>query len=454
MDNRSFYKESLATLVLAWPIILSNLSQMLVNATDVFLLGRLSEDAMAASAIGVGLVITPLVFGIGLIQSSSPIIAKELGARAHSVRDVRRTVRASLWIAVIYSIPVMALLWFSGDLARFAGLDLKLANNIGIFVRGLLFEILPVLLIVALRNFVVALHRPIWSMIIGFFNVGFNAFINSGLILGYWGFPKLGLLGAGIGSSITAFVSLLLFVIVIMNDRKFRRYHIFGHFWHFDLHRLRELWRLGLPIGMQIGFEVSVFSLAVFIMGYISEISTAAHSIAIQIASVTFMVPMGIAQAATIRVGNAFGRKDSAGIGNAGWAAFILGVTFMSIMALIMFLYPAELAKIFIDEKIENSALVIATAIGFIKIAALFQIADGAQVVGAGMLRGLQDTKMPMVFAAIGYWGIGLGFGVFLAFYKKMGGNGIWLGLAIGLGSVAIMMIHRWSKRETLGLCE
>lgn len=441
-------REILATLILAWPIILSNISQMLVNATDVFLLGRVGKDAMAASAIGVGLVITPLVFGIGLIQASSPIIAKELGARAHAVREVRRTVRASMWVAFFYSIPIMIILWFSGNFARLAGLDAKLSNNIGIFVRGLLFEILPVLLIVALRNFVVALHRPIWSMIIGFFNVGFNAFINSGLILGYWGLPKLGLLGAGIGSALTALVSLFLFIIVIKTDRRFKRYHIFGHFWHFDIERIKSLWNLGLPIGLQIGFEVSVFSLAVFLMGYISEIAAAAHSIAIQIASVTFMVPMGIAQAATVRVGNAFGRANTKEIGAAGWSAFIIGVGFMSLMAIIMFLFPKQLAGIFIDEGVESSAAVILTSVGFIKIAAIFQIADGAQVVGAGMLRGLHDTKWPMVFAAIGYWGIGIGAGIYLGFVLKMGGNGIWWGLAIGLGAVAIMMIWRWVQRN------
>lgn len=446
--KNNYKREILATLILAWPIILSNVSQMLVNATDVFLLGRVGKEAMAASAIGVGLVITPLVFGIGLVQASSPIIAKELGARAHSVREVRRTVRASLWVAAIYSLPVMFVLWFSGQLAQSAGLDKALSENIGLFVRGLLFQILPVLMIVALRNFVVSLHRPIWSMIIGFFNVAFNAFINSGLILGYWGFPKLGLLGAGIGSALTALFSLILFILVIQTDRQFKRYHIFGHFWHFDFERIKELWRLGLPIGLQIGFEVSVFSLAVFLMGYISETAAAAHSIAIQIASLTFMVPMGISQAATVRVGNAYGRNDGAAISTAGWSAFIIGVVFMSVMAIIMYIFPQTFARIFIDSEIENSAAVIATAIGFIKIAAIFQIADGAQVVGAGMLRGLHDTKWPMIFAAIGYWGIGIGAGVYLGFYKKMGGNGIWWGLAIGLGVVAAMMIWRWTKRK------
>ncbi len=453
MPHNKYNREIIATLVLAWPIILSNLSQMLVNATDVFLLGRVGNDAMAASAIGVGLVITPLVLGIGIIQASSPMIAKELGARAHSVREVRRTVRASMWVAFLYSIPAMTILWFAGDIAKLAGLDGFLAHNIGVFVRGLLFEIPFVLLIVALRNFVVALHRPMWSMIIGFFNVGFNAFINSGLILGYWGLPKLGLMGAGIGSSITAFVSFLLFALIIIKDRKFKRYHIFGRFWRIDRQRLSQLWKLGLPIGLQIGFEVSIFSLAVFMMGYFSPIAAAAHSIAIQIASMTFMVPMGIAQAATVRVGNALGRGDNDGISRAGWSAFIVGVGFMSLMAILMFCFPEPLAAIFIDKEIENSQAVIAMAVGFIKIAALFQIADGAQVVGAGMLRGLHDTKWPMIYAAIGYWGVGIGSGLLFGFGMNMQGNGIWWGLALGLGMVAILLIGRWNNRKKLNLC-
>jgi multidrug resistance protein, MATE family len=445
--------EIIATFMLAWPIILSNLSNMLIGVTDVLLLGRLGKDELAASAIGVGFVITPLVFGIGIIQASSAIIAQELGARAHSVRMVRRTVRASFWIAFLYSLPVMILLWFSGDLARMAGLNEKLSHDIGVFVRGLEFKLFPALIIIALRNFVVALHRPKWSMIISIFGVFANAFINSGLILGYWGFPKLGLMGAGIGSAIEAFISLFLFVLVILYDKKFRRYHLFGRFWRWDFTQLKQLFRLGLPIGMQIGFEVSVFSAAVFLMGYINTQSAAAHSIAIQIASLTFMVPMGIAQAATVRVGNAAGRKDNIAIGRAGWAAFYMGTGFMALMALLIYFFPRPLVLLFIANDLPDAEAVILIAIGFLKIAAIFQIADGAQVVGAGMLRGLHDNKWPMIFAFIGYWGIGIGLGAYLAFFAGFAGQGIWIGLAAGLGIVAILMVTRFANREKFALC-
>lgn len=444
--------EFTATFLLALPIILSNLSNTLINATDVFLLGRLGKDALAASAIGVGLVVSPLVFGIGIISASSAMIAKELGAKAHSVRDVRRTVRASLWVAFLFSLPIMVLLWFTGDFARVAGLEEHLANNIGIFVRALEFEILPVLLIVALRNFVVALHKPMWAMIIGFINVAFNALINSGLILGYWGFPQLGLMGAGIGSSLTALFSLGLFIFIVSTQKPFKRYFIFGRFWRIDMVRLKELWNLGMPIGFQVGFEVSVFAAAVFLMGFISTYATAAHSIALQIASLSFMVPMGIAQAATVRVGNALGRGDEMGITRAGWASYIIGVGFMALMALVMWNIPHTLAGLFVEKDSADSTTVILIAVSFIKIAAIFQIFDGAQVVGAGMLRGLHDTKAPMIFALIGYWIIGLGVGAYLAFYTPLQGVGIWIGLATGLGVVALLMIIRWHYRRSFGL--
>lgn len=452
-ENMNLWKKEVwATLVLSIPLIISNLANVLINATDVFLLGRLGKDALAAAAIGTSMVLAPMVFGIGIIVASSAMIARELGRRKFSVREVRRTVRASFHVSILFSIPVMIILWFTGDFLRLVGLEAKLAHNVGIFVRALEFQILPVMLIVSLRNFVIALGKPMWSMIIGFVNVGFNAFLNSGLILGYWGIPQMGLIGAGIGSSFTALFSFCLFAIVVSKCRPFKFYRIFGRFWRPDMARLKELWGLGYPIGMQIGFEVSVFAVAVVLMGLIGTAAAAAHSVAIQLASLTFNVPMGIAQAATVRVGTALGRGDEDGIKRAGWAAFVLGVGFMVFTALLFWFFPAQLAGIFLDEKLADSAQVLALAILFLKVGALFQVFDGAQAVCAGMLRGLHDTKAAMVFAFIGYWIVGLGVGGFFAFYTSMGAVGIWIGLASGLAIDSVLMLIRWVNRRRYGL--
>jgi multidrug resistance protein, MATE family len=438
--------EIVATLALAWPLILTNVSQMLINMTDVLMLARVGPDALAASAVGSGLVIAMMLFGIGLIMASSPMIASEVGRRFNSVRDVRRTVRQAMWAAVSITIPIWILLWFTGPLMKWVGQPDRLAEDVGLFVRALQWQILPALLTVALRNFIAALELPIWTLVVGIAGVFVNALVNWALIFGHLGVPPLGLLGAGIGSSLTSLAIFVATVAVVHWHPKFRRYHLLGRFWRADWPRFRAIWKLGFPISLQLGFEATVFAAAVFLMGYINTASVAAHAVAIQIASMTFMVPMGIAQAATVRVGTAYGRRDAVAIRRAGWSAYALGVGFMGVMALIIWIMPRTLANFFLDPAMPGNAQVLDIAVGFLGVAAVFQIVDGAQVVGAGMLRGLHDTKMPMLFAAFGYWVIGIGVGTILAFGLAWDGLGIWIGLAVGLAVVSVLMLLRWRR--------
>jgi len=200
-----------------------------------------------------------------------------------------------------------------------------------------------------------------------------------------------------------------------------------------------------------MGFEGGVFSAAAYLMGLFGAPSVAAHQIALQIAATTFMIPLALGQAATVRVGLAYGRKDPDGIALAGWTAFVLSIAFMTVMATLMYVFPRPLITLFLDDTPDN-AMVISLGVSFLLVAALFQIVDGAQVVGAGMLRGLHDARVPMMFALFGYWAIGLGVGVALAFTMDWRGIGIWAGLAAGLGVVAVLMMWRWSQRGRLGL--
>lgn len=452
LERGAWGAEGRATLSLAWPLILTNVAQMLIHATDVFLLGRVGPDALAASALGVGIVVSFLLFGIGVVTASSPLIASEVGRRFNSVRDVRRTFRQALWLATAVTIPMWAILWFSGDLLLLAGQPKKLAADTGMFIRALQWELWPAFGLVAMRLFMSALERPSWSLVVGIGGVIVNAMVNSTLIFGHFGIPPLGLVGAGIGSSIVTLLMFIAMAAVVTFHPRFRRYHLFGRFWRSDWARFREIWRLGFPIGLTMAFEASVFAAAVFLMGYISTASTAAHAVAIQIASMTFMVPMGIAQAATVRVGLGYGRGDSEAIRRAGWTAFILGTGFMTVMAVALWIIPLPLALIFIDPTMVGNAEVLDLAVSFLAVAAVFQIVDGAQVVGAGMLRGLHDTKWPMLFAAFGYWVVGIGVGALLAFKAHMNGVGVWIGLATGLAIVAILMLQRWVLRAKLGL--
>ena len=444
--------EGRATIVLAWPLILTNLAQTAMTATDVLLMGRLGPETLAAGALGSNLYFATMIFGLGLTTATAPMIARELGRKSHSVRDVRRTVRQGLWAAVVIAVPIWLVLWHTEAILLAMGQRPDLALHAGHYMRTLQWSILPFFFYLVLRSFVSALERPQWAMAIGLAGVAVNAFAAWCLIFGNLGLPRLELVGAGIATTLADTFMVVALAIVLFADRRFRRYHLFGRFWRADWPRFVELWRLGMPIGATLVFEVAVFNASTFLMGLIGEDSIAAHSIALQIASLSFMVPLGLSQAATVRVGRAFGAGDAEGVGCAGWTALAMGTAFMATAALVMILAPRTLIGVFLDLRVPTNAPVVDLAVSFLALAALFQLADGAQAVTAGMLRGLHDTRVPMVYAGLGYWGIGLVVGVVLAFVVKLQGVGIWIGLAAGLTTVAILLLTRWLRRERLGL--
>jgi MATE family multidrug resistance protein len=449
--ERLWRDELRATVALAWPLILSNLTMALIQATDVVLMGWLGPHPLAASVLGLNLTFVFILLGIGVVAASSPMMATALGARSSAVRDVRRSFRQACWVAACVSLATWALLWNAEAIIALLGQQPALARDAEVFLHGYMWSILPFLLFQAMRNFLSALQRPQWIFIVSALGIVLNALVSWALIFGRLGLPALGIFGGGLGSSIVWTFLTVALGIVIATDRKFRRFHLFGRFWRADWPRFRHIWRLGLPIGLTMAFEGAVFGAAAYLMGLIDAESIAAHAVALQIAALSFMVPLGLGQAATVRVGRAVGRRDRDGVARAGWTAWGLGVGFMAAMALVMWIVPRELMTLFLDD-VPANARVIDLGVSFLAVAAAFQIVDGAQVVGAGMLRGLHDTRVPMLFALFGYWVVGLGVGVGLAFSAGWQGVGIWTGLATGLGVVAALMIARWLMRDRLGL--
>lgn len=439
-----------ATLLLAWPMVLTNLAQTAMTATDVLVMGRLGADALAAGALGSNLYFAPMIFGLGLMLATSPMLATELGRRRHSVRDLRRTVRQGLWLALCAALPIWLILWNTEPILLAMGQQPDLAALAATYVRALQWGLLPFYAYIVLRSFISALERPRWALAVAFAAVVFNALANWALVFGNLGFPAFGIAGSG---AATALANMLMFVglaVVVVTDRRFRRYRLFGRFWRADWPRFRALVRLGLPIAGILAFEVTVFNAAAFLMGLIDATALAAHAIALQIASISFMVPMGLSQAATVRVGIAFGAGDADAIRRAGWAAYVLGIGFMAMTALVMITWPTALIGVFIDATDAANAPVVQLAVTFLAFAALFQIADGAQAVGSGKLRGLHDTTVPMLYAAVGYWGIGMPLGALLAFRYGFAGAGIWTGLSVGLVVVALLLLARWLRRDRI----
>jgi len=444
-------RELRATLGLAWPLILSNLTFALIQATDVVLMGWLGPRQLAASALGINLS-WPLGFAaFGLITAASPMMATAIGAKRRSVRDVRRSFRQSLWLCAAMTVPLWLLLWNAQSVMLALGQQPELARDGALFLKGYMWTILPWLLFQAMRNFIAALERPRTILAISGLAIPMNALLGWSLIFGRFGLPELGIFGGGLASSIVWAGMALALAGVILSDRQFRRFHLFGHWWRPDWRRLGKMVRLGGPIGFAFAFEGLVFAAAAYLMGLIDAASVAGHAIALQIAAVTFMVPWGLSQAATVRVGRALGARDEPGIARAGWTAWLLGVAFMTAAAIVMWSFPHALVGLFLEPEAMNSRVAMLAA-QFLLIAAIFQIFDGAQVVGAGMLRGLHDTRVPMQFAFVGYWVLGIGLGVWLAFFRGWEGAGIWTGLAAGLATVAVLMLWRWVRRDRLGL--
>lgn len=440
-----------ATLALAWPLILANLTQQLIQATDILLMGRLGATELAAATLALNLTFTFNLFLLGLVIASSPMMATALGQRFNSVRDVRRTFRAGLWLLIFTLPPYWLTLWHVGDFMRLFGESEELASQGQTFLRAYMWCTAPWLLFQLLRNFVSALERPrvvFWLSLAG---IGLNFLLSWSLIFGRFGLPALGLVGAGLGSTLTWLVMCGALLAVILSDRQFRRFHLFGRFWRFDGERTMTMVRLGWPIGATMALEMGVFALAAYFMGWIGAPAVAAHAVALQLAALTFMIPLGLGQAATVRVGLALGRRDGPGIARAGWTAWVIGVAFMGAMAIIMWAIPRDLITLFLKD-VPANAVVIGLAVSFLRVAAAFQLVDGAQVIGAGMLRGLHDTRWPLVFALVGYWVVGLGIGAWLAFAQDWKGVGIWVGLASGLAAVAVLMLARWTLRDRLNL--
>ncbi len=448
--NRSWSQEALATFLLAWPLILTNLVELALTTTNLILVGELGSQTLAAVTLANNLFFFFAIIGLGVVTAVAPMVARALGADHRASDDIRRTVQQGLWTALIVSIPGLACLLNSEAIMRLLGQDAAISAEAGHYLDGLAWSLPAFVGYIALRSAAAAMGHPraaLWSALAG---IVINAVLAWGLTFGHLGLPALGPLGAGIATAVATWTLFLILAAFLAFGGPFRRHRLFHRFGQPDFERLWQIFRLGVPIAITLTFEVAVFNAAAFLMGHIGETDLAAHGIAIQIASVSFMVPLGLGQAATVRVGLAYGAQDSRAITRSGWTAYGLGVGFMCSTATLMLVAPHLLIGNFIDLNDPANAQVVARAALFLVFAGLFQIADGAQVVAVGMLRGLHDTVAPMLIAAVGYWVAGLPLGILLAFHFGFGGVGIWIGLVTGLSAVAVLLTARWMWRDRL----
>jgi MATE family multidrug resistance protein len=441
-----------ALLRLSGPLVGANLLQMGVYAVDVMFVARLGAIDFAAATLGVFLFSLIMWAMIGFTGACAPIIAAELGARAHAVRQVRRSFRMAMWLGLISGLFFMVVLAFGREILLLLDQDPRVAARTGAFLDILLFIMVPNIWAGVMRTVAAALGRPGWAMLVTAGALGMGALGNWLLVFGHAGFPALGLEGSAIASLVTAIAMMLAYAAILAFDGKLRRYRLFGKWWLPHWQRMGEIARLGAPIALTFTLEGGLFGGAAFLMGLIGVTEVAAHAIALNIAALAFQVPFGIAQAATIRVGMAYGARNRVWIGRAGWASIVAGTGFMVLTATTIWIAPKLIVGIYVNVDDPTRAREVALAIQYLAVAAMFQLFDGAQAVSAGALRGLQDTRIPMVVAAFGYWVAGFGTAILFGFYLHWQGVGIWVGLAVGLAVVSVLLVARWAMRERLGL--
>ncbi len=445
---QDFLIEARELLRLAGPVVITQLAQMGIGTIDVLMLGAYSKDALAASALGLSLYYAMWVLAMGPAVAVQPMIAHILGARAvgqrADVRSVRLTVRMSLW-AILALIPFqIAFLWYAGDMLKAMGQPTGLAEDAGHFVRMLAIGFVFTTAFNVLRGYATALSRPNAPLIVMGLTIVFNALVAYALIFGHFGAPRMGLTGAGIASSLSFAFSFTVMIAVIVLTPELARYRIFRRFFQFDWKALKEVIRLGMPISMTIIFEAMFFNAGTMIMGYFGTDSVAAHQIALNVVALLFMVPLGIATAATVRIGLAAGANDMPRVRRAGGAAMSISLAFMGLCGIFLAIFAPQIIGIYLDASKPENLPVIDQAVLFLRIGAAFQLFDTGQVVASLSLRGLKDANAPMWIAGASYWIVGFPLALLLAFHFHMAGAGVWVAFVVSLAVATLFMSVRF----------
>ncbi len=425
---------------LAIPVVIAELGWTAMSTVDTIMVGRLGAEAIGAVALGSALFLGVTIFGMGLLLGLDTVISQAYGAG--NLRDCHRSLVHGIYLALFLTPPLTLVLYgLTALLPRF-GIEPRVLALTLPYMRPVIWSLLPLLLYAASRRYLQATghERVVMAALV---SANFlNALVNWTLIFGKLGLPRLGVAGAAWATFLSrAFMAAFLLAAVVFYDRRGPKM-LFPLPLGIEWPRVRRLLDLGIPAALQITLEVALFSAASVLAARLDAASLAAHQIAITVASTTFMVPYGVASSAAVRVGQAVGRRDPEGVVRAGWMAIALGVGFMATAALGLWLFPAPIISFFTAD-----GSVLAVGVSLLAVAALFQLFDGLQVVTIGVLRGLGDTRTPMVAAFIGYWVLALPAGWALAFPAGFGVRGLWFGMLVGLSTVAISLLVVWVRR-------
>ncbi len=426
-------------ITLAVPVMMGQLGQVMVGVADNIMVGHVGKIPLAAASLANSLFIVVLVFGIGSSFAISPMTAQAHGEEnnrkissilknAVLVNAILGLILATLSIGVSFAIPYLNQ---PEDVATLAAPYLVI---IGI-------SIFPLMIFQAFRQFSEGLSLTIPPMVIIIGTNVLNIIFNYILIFGKLGFPAMGLLGAGISTLMSRILMLIFMVVIVFSNKLYHKFLEHLKESSFSISRIKNIMSLGFPMGLQFTFEVTAFAFAAIMIGWLGSTELAAHQIAINLAAVTFMAASGIGSAASIRVGNQMGKKDIQTMRAAAFTCYGMVIVFMILTAIVFITLRNYLPHLYI-----NNDEVIAQASVLLIVAGIFQISDGVQVVGLGVLRGISDVKIPTIITLVAYWGSALPIGYFLGFRMNYGAIGVWIGLLAGLSVAAIWLFIRFNK--------
>lgn len=442
---QSFRQHLKATILLGLPLIGSQVATNVITLTDTVMVGWYGVPELAAVALGGSFLAVVLIVGMGFALAVVPMAA---AAAAQDDRtQVRRVTRMGLWIGVMFGIAVLPLFWFSAAIFGALGQEPALSDLAQGYLRVAGTGVLPGVLMLVLRSHLSALERTrivLWATLAG---VVLNAGLNWVFIFGNLGMPELGVRGAAIASAGTHVLMFLVLAVYAARACGMREYDLFARLWRPDWEALRQVFRLGWPISATLLAETGLFMATMIMMGWIGELELAAHGIALQIVSTTFMVHIGLSQVATVRAGLAWGRGEVDALRMAARAVLVLSGAMVAATVLLFLGLPETLVGAFVDPGDPLRPQIVAIGSGLLLVAALFQLADAAQVMALGLLRGVQDTRRPMIYAFFSYWAVGIPCAWAFGFPLGLGAPGIWLGLVVGLALAGATMMARFWRR-------
>jgi MATE family multidrug resistance protein len=448
LNLQKYTEEFSYNLKLAYPIILGMVGHTLVGIVDNIMVGQLGPTELAAVSLGNSFVFIAMSLGIGFSTAITPLIAEADGAK--DIKEGRSIFQHGFVLCTILGISLFVIIFLSKPFLALMSQPTEVVELAKPYLDIVAFSLIPLIMFQAYKQFADGLSETKYSMWATIISNIVNVVLNFLLIYGIWIFPKLGIIGAAVGTIVSRIVMLIYMHWALKSRIKFHPYFQNFNFSEIKKSAMQKIINLGTPSAMQMFFEVALFTGAIWLSGALGTTSQAANQIALSLASVTFMFAMGLSVTATIRVGNQKGLRDFAVLQVVARSIFLLALFLATGFALLFIIFHQFLPELFVSTKqdlnfAENQE-VIRIAAQLLLVAAVFQISDGIQVVVLGALRGLQDVKIPMYMTFVAYWVIGFPISIYLGLYTDLGAVGIWLGLVAGLTAAALFLYLRFEK--------